>query len=263
MSIKLAAQMYTIRDFTKTEKDLSESLVKLHRIGYPAVQASAVGAMDGDTPAVSASLFRRMMDDNALKCIATHRNWESLAASTDKEIEFHHQIGCNFAAIGGLPNSYSKDGLEGYSRFLKDAAPVIAKLKAAGIQFGVHNHDHEFERLGPNNRWPHSILLEDGGNDLKLEVDLYWVHHAGVNPIKRMSDCKGRTPVIHIKDMEVVPGAGPNTAAVGEGNMDWDSILPACHNAGVEWYAVEQDVCRRDPFDCLRSSFEYLRSKGV
>ena len=34
--------------------------------------------------------------------------------------------------------------------------------------------------------------------------------------------------------------------------------FPRAKRAGVEWYAVEQDTCRRDPFDCLRSSFDYL-----
>jgi len=86
-----------------------------------------------------------------------------------------------------------------------DAAPVIAKLKAAGIQFGVHNHDHEFERLGQTIAGRIVYFVEDGGNDLMLEVDLSGYTHAGVNPIKRMAECKGRTPVIHIKDMEVIP----------------------------------------------------------
>ena len=40
----------------------------------------------------------------------------------------------------------------------------------------------------------------------------------------------------------------------------WTGIIsmPACEAAGVEWYAVEQDICRRDPFDCLQSSYTYL-----
>jgi sugar phosphate isomerase/epimerase len=50
---------------------------------------------------------------------------------------------------------------------------------------------------------------------------------------------------------------------VGEGNLPWDTILPACERAGVEWYAVEQDICRRDPFDCLRSSFTFLSEHGI
>jgi sugar phosphate isomerase/epimerase len=52
-------------------------------------------------------------------------------------------------------------------------------------------------------------------------------------------------------------------APVGEGNLDWDGIIAAGEEGGVEWYAIEQDVCRRDPFDCLASSFEFLAAKGL
>lgn len=65
--------------------------------------------------------------------------------------------------------------------------------------------------------------------------------------------------MIHVKDKEVVEGSNETRmAAVGEGNLDWKHLLPACEAAGAEWYAVEQDRCYRDPFDCLKSSFEYL-----
>ncbi len=107
------------------------------------------------------------------------------------------------------------------------------------------------------------LLIDEGGPDFMLEVDVYWVHHAGVNPVRIFERCKGRTPVIHLKDREVVANDGPVMAPIGEGNMDWQSILPACVLAGVDWYAVEQDVCRRDPFDCLRSSFEFLSCQGL
>ena len=82
--------------------------------------------------------------------------------------------------------------------------------------------------------------------------------HAGVSPERVFERCGGRVPIIHLKDKEVVAKDGPVMAAIGEGNLDWPHILPACAQAGVEIYAVEQDICRRDPFDCLRSSFEFL-----
>ena len=52
-------------------------------------------------------------------------------------------------------------------------------------------------------------------------------------------------------------------APIGEGNMDWPAILAACKAAGVCWYAVEQDDCYRDPFDCLQSSYEFLSGQGL
>ena len=266
MASKLAVQMYTIRDFTKTATGLAESLEKIAKIGYPAVQLSAVGAMsapEGAEGVVDAAAARKMLDDNGLACIATHRSWDSLMHHTDEEIEFHKTLGCDFTAIGGIPNEYGAEGGDGYRRFVGDAAPTIAKLKAAGIRFGHHNHAHEFQRVTPTEPYTlWDILIDEGGPDYFLEVDLYWAWHAGVDPAALMRRCAGRTPVIHLKDREVVK-EGPVIAAIGEGNLPWDSILAACRDAGTEWYAIEQDTCRRDPFDCLRSSFEYLTAKGL
>lgn len=271
MSSKLAVQLYTVRDYIKTASEFAQSLEKIASIGYSAVQLSAVGAMnpgpDNTPPAVDAPAARKMLDDNGLKCIATHRSWEQLANQTEREIEFHQTLGCGYTAIGGIPKEYGQDGAEGYRRFVRDAQPIITKLKAAGIAWGHHNHAHEFERIGykpdgtPETLW--DILIDEGGPDYLLEADLYWVWHAGVDPSDLVTRCQGRVPVIHLKDKEVIAKDGPVIAPIGEGNLPWSRILPACEEAGVEWYAIEQDTCRRDPFDCLRSSFEFLTGRGL
>lgn len=258
MKNQLAVQLYTVRDFLKTAPDLAQSLAKISAMGYPAVQLSAVGAMNGDNPEVSAQQARQMLDDNGLKCIATHRSWDDLVNKTEQELEFHHTLGCDYTAIGGLPNSYK--GAQGYAQFVRDAAPVIAKLKAGGVRFGYHNHAFEFERAGFQNGMPQTFFdtfIETGGPDFLLELDLYWVGHAGVNPERIVERSAGRMPIIHIKDKEMV-GSEPHMAPIGEGNLDWKNLLPACQKSGVEWIAIEQDVCRRDPFDCLQSSYDFL-----
>ena len=219
--------------------------------------------MDGDAPAVDATRARRLLDDNGLRCIATHRSWERLAGHTDEEIAFHKTLGCDYTAIGGIPGDYGKDHALGYRRFVQEAAPTIAALKAAGIRFGHHNHAHEFQRQEP--RKPGTlfdILIDESGPDYQLEMDVYWAWHAGADPAYLLRRCAGRVDVIHLKDKEVLPG-GPEIGAIGEGNLPWESIVDACRAAGVEWYCVEQDVCRRGPFDCLKSSFDYLRGLGV
>ena len=114
-------------------------------------------------------------------------------------------------------------------------------------------------RVEDSRRTCYDTFIDDGGPDFLLELDLYWAAHAGLNPERLVERCAGRMPVIHVKDKEVL-GNEPVMAPVGEGNLDWAHLLPACGRAGVEWYAVEQDDYRRDPFDCLRSSFEFLRA---
>jgi hypothetical protein len=105
------------------------------------------------------------------------------------------------------------------------------------------------------------IFIEEGGATSLLELDLYLDRPTPRPAPKRfcaarMDACRSFT----VKTKEMA-GNEPVMAPIGEGNLDWDSLVPACEDAGVEWYAVEQDECRRDPFDCLKSSFNYLSTK--
>ena len=261
ISHKLAVQMYTLREHTKTSAGLAHSLKTISDIGYTAVQMSAVGAMAGDSPEVDAKTARQMLEDNGLSCIATHRQWPQLAEETEKEIEFHHQLGCDFVAIGGLPPSYERTH-DGFQQYAKDAAPILEKLSAAGLRFGYHNHSWEFFRPNPGEKTLLDTLLSSAPPKMLFELDLYWVEFAGVNCVRIIEQCLEKMPIIHLKDKEVIEPTKNETrmAPIGEGNMDWDHIIPACEKAGVEWYAIEQDQCYRDSFDCLKSSYQFLSS---
>jgi sugar phosphate isomerase/epimerase len=69
-------------------------------------------------------------------------------------------------------------------------------------------------------------------------------------------------PVIHLKDMTILNNQ-QTMAEVGEGNLNWPAILDACRAAGVQWYAVEQDICQRDPFESLAISYKNLSAMGL
>ena len=69
---------------------------------------------------------------------------------------------------------------------------------------------------------------------------------------------------VHLKDLSINPEQdfAQEMAEVGQGNLDWDGILNSCQKAGVTWALVEQDVCKEDPFQSLRISYEFLKRKG-
>lgn len=55
MQTKIAAHLYTVRDFTKTPRDLAASLKKIKQLGYGAVQLSALGPIEPEE-------FKRILD---------------------------------------------------------------------------------------------------------------------------------------------------------------------------------------------------------
>jgi sugar phosphate isomerase/epimerase len=98
---------------------------------------------------------------------------------------------------------------------------------------------------------------------LKAEIDVYWIQAGGGDPAEWIRCCAGRQPLLHLKDMTVGPEREQRMAEVGEGNMNWQAILDAAREGGVEWCLVEQDNCyERNPFESLEISYHNLVRMG-
>jgi sugar phosphate isomerase/epimerase len=249
---QLAAQLYTVREFTQSPKDIAETMNKIAKIGYEAVQLSALAPMDPKE-------LRRICDGEGLTICATHIGYEEMRDQPEKVIEEHKILGCQHPAIGGLPGEYRT--AEGYSRFAKEASEVAARLAEGGLTFGYHNHSFELERFG--DRTGLAILYEDSDpRYFTGEIDTYWIQHGGGSPVAWINKLKGRLPLLHLKDM-TIRGGKQVMAEVGDGNLDWPGILAAAREAGVKWYIVEQDTCERDPFESLAISLRNLKGMGI
>ena len=92
-----------------------------------------------------------------------------------------------------------------------------------------------------------------------FEVDTYWIQPGGGNPVTWLNRLRDRMHIVHFKDLAMA-GSKQLFAEVGEGNLEWPTIIAACKDAGIEWYLIEQDVCLHDPFESLGISLENLKS---
>ena len=249
----VAAQLYTVRDFTKTSADFAASMKKVRDIGYQAVQVSAIG------PIPDAEV-KQIADDNGLTICITHIPYDRLWNDIDSVIAQHKLWNCKHVAIGSLPAGYREEGASGYQRFAAEASAVGEKLYNAGLTFSYHNHSFEFERYphGEGSRTALEIIYDESDpRYVQAEIDTYWIQHGGGDVVQWIKKMTNRMPVIHVKDM-VMSGREQLMAEVGEGNLNWPAILNACTEANVEWLAVEQDICQRDPFESLAISFRNL-----
>jgi len=248
----LAAQLYTVREFTRTPADIANTMKKVRAIGYEAVQLSALGPIDTKE-------LKKILDGEGLTACATHTSYEQMRDEPQSVIDEHNLLGCKHAAIGGMPGEYRN--AEGYLKFAKEASQVARKLKEGGLTFSYHNHSFELEKF--NGRTGLAILCEESDPELfNAEIDTYWIQHGGGAPEAWILKVKGRIPLVHLKDM-VISGGKQIMAEVGEGNLNWPGILRACKESGTEWYLVEQDTCQRDPFESLAISFKNLKAMGL
>ncbi len=250
----LAAQLYTLREYTQTAGDFAESMRKVREMGYTAVQVSGIGP-------ISPKEVKHIVLENGLDICITHIGFDLLIGDLPAVIEEHHLWNCRHVAVGSMPANYRDAGEEGFRTFAKEATEVGRKLHDAGLTFSYHNHSFEFERFGKQTGLD-ILYAESDPRYLQAELDTYWVQHGGGDPAQWIRRMKGRMPVVHLKDMVIVHGQQA-MAEIGEGNLNWPAILDACREAKVEWYAVEQDICRRDPFESLAISYRNLHALGL
>lgn len=245
--MQIGAQLYTVRDYMKDTDALAETLKKIADIGYRTVQVSAACPYD---PA----WMRDRLAENGLACVLTHTACDRLLAEPATVAAEHAVFGCKYIGIGWY--DIAREGLDDFvARF----APVGRTLYERGAQLMYHNHDMEFVRFGD------SVLLQQlaerfAPEELGITLDTYWVQYGGGDPSDWLRRLRGRTPCIHLKDM----GHGHTMQPVGSGNMNFDGILAAAEETGVQYALVEQDDCNgEDPFACLARSFAYLHACGL
>lgn len=252
--MKIAAQIYTVREFTRIPSDIQKSFKKLKSIGYDAIQVSAIGPVEHQH-------LKDMADAEGLAICATHIGFERLKNDMDDVIKQHNIWECKYVGLGAMPAEYRKSK-EGYVEFSKLASRYSQILNDRGLRFIYHNHNFEYMKF--DGLTGMEILLnETDPETFDFEIDTYWVQAGGANPVDWIKKVNGRMKVVHFKDMGADIEFKPIMAEVGEGNLNWPSIIDVCRGIGVEWCAVEQDVCRRDPFDSLAISLKNLKKFGL
>jgi sugar phosphate isomerase/epimerase len=253
MPSQIACQMYTLREFTKTSADIAKTLARVRKIGYEAIQSSAMGPID---PKELANILK----NEGLACCATHISMEKMRDETAKVIEDHKMWGCKYTAVGGYHNKTgtSQDWINWAGQY----NDVAKKFEGSGITIGYHNHSHELAKL--DGKVLLQMLVEKLSPKVWFEIDTYWIVAGGGDPIEWINKVKGRIPCVHLKDMAVKTDRTQLMAEIGEGNLNWPGILKACKDAGVEWYIIEQDNCNGlDPFDCVERSLKNLKGMGI
>lgn len=250
--MKIGAQLFTVRDFCKTEADLSETLKKIADIGYTTVQLSQVCACDPEW-------LQDQLKQNGLQCVLTHTASDLIRQKTDAVIRAHHLLNCGCVGLGYFP-FHPETLREDLALFYKQFDPVVQKLQEAGKYFMYHNHAQEFQVLNGRNLLEH--LSEHYAPELLgFTLDTYWVQAGGGDPAQWIEKLSGRLPCIHLKDYAYT--TEPRMAPVGDGNINFDRVFEKAESAGTRYMLVEQDDCYgADPFECLARSYRYLRSCG-
>ena len=229
--LPIAVQMYTLRDFGTLEEQLSA----VNRAGVAAIET--VGTQD-----VSADELNALLEEYGLDVISSHVPLDDLRNRLDETVTFNQAIGNDTLTLPYLAEDARPSDAEGWQTLGAELGDIAAELETEGFRLAYHNHDFEMEMYGDKTALEH--LFDAAGSHLLAELDIAWVARGGLDPVEYVSRFNGQLFAVHAKDNapEGTAEEQGGFATLGEGVLDWDSILPAIEAAGVEWYIIEHDM---------------------
>lgn len=130
----------------------------------------------------------------------------------------------------------------------------VENLKAQGVDLLFHCHYHEFAE--DQGSCVFDYLLEEIP-ELQIQLDVGWVHYAGVDVISLMQKYGRRIVSVHFKDYLLGPDSKPLFSAIGEGCIPLSNILaqaagcPLAENGLI----IDQDSSTGDMLQDLRNGF--------
>jgi len=247
----VGVQLYTVRSLV--DKDLPGTLKAIRKIGYSYVETFVAQYK------MSAKDLRSAILDAGLTVPSTHFGYNDFEARLD----YAKELGAECAVCSMIPPSIA-DSVDGYKRAADQYNAWAAKAKTMGLRFGFHNHNVEFKEY--DGKTGIELLLEHTDPALvQWQMDCYWVAQSGHDPVALLRRHGKRIQSLHVKDrlpnaptsLELGPAAAHFTE-VGNGTLDWVSLLRLATTEHVSYLFVEQDQTDRPPLESLQISYDNL-----
>lgn len=254
----IGIQIYTLRD--QIAEGLEQAMEKVAGIGYTRIEAYGYENRNilGKTPLEFKELLNGLgMTMPSIHSVTEVSTGEGKAAILDAmkvTVEDAKTAGAKYLVYAYLKEE-ERQSMDDYKRHAENFNSFGEICKNAGLQFAYHNHDFEF--LDFDGVMPYDYLLENTDPELvKMELDLYWITKGGQDPVEYFKKYPGRFELWHVKDME--DSEEKFFAEVGYGTIDFERIFAEREKAGMKMFFVEQDQSRRNPFESIEMSFNFL-----
>lgn len=255
----IGLQMYTVRKLINDD-NAADIIGRIAAIGFRELEIFAY-TEENKFWGMKPEAFKALLDKHQLTAPSAHTNLPLLFSEgkTDELIlacKAAKIVGTKYITVAWLDEKYRKNAEDYFS--------VASKLNTAGkicqqygLQLAYHNHDFEFKKWEDGSTG-YDIILKNTDKELvKMELDLYWVTKAGIDPVKLFEENPGRFPMFHVKDMDKTTGA---FTEVGSGVIDFKRIFKKRKTAGAVHLFIEQDEIAGDVWESISKSFLYTRN---
>ncbi len=248
----IGLQLWSVKDDMK--KDPVLTIEKVGAMGYDFVETA--GYRDGKIYGMDPVDFKALVEENGMYNPGAHSGqavpdsgkWDETMAWWDQCIATHKEAGVVYIIQPSMGHT-AYESIEGLQAYCDYFNAVGEKCNEAGIRFGYHNHNHEFEELEGQVIYDYMLKNTDP-EKVMFQLDLYWINNGGGVATEYFTNYPGRFFSYHIKD----------ELELGEsGEMDFQSSFDMIETAGAKYFVVEVERYNFEPLESVEKSLEYLK----
>lgn len=237
-----SSQLYSWRRIMGRSQAEAERMLKaLSQMGYTQVERAG-------TYGWTAPQFKRVLDRYDLWAHSSHDGFSIDPADTKwldnwkPAVAYANELDQKFIGFAWFPGPYND---KAFWQFLADRFNEAgAYAKSQGLQFFYHNHDFEFVNKFDGKPAYDILLSETDSQNVKFELDLYWIVYGSESPVHYLSADPARFPLYHVKD-RTWRDRGPTIQDwedVGPGSIDFPDCFDAGDGSGLDkHYVIEHD----------------------
>lgn len=253
--MKFGYQLFSALALCQDRAGMIATMEQIAAMGYDGVEFFSYAG-------IPASEMKELLARLHLQGFNSHVQIERWEKDAEGEIRYAAEAGIPCVTIPWMPPEMRSD--EGYAKIKRMIPDLVRLCRQYGVQLIYHNHDFEFAKTAGGTLVLDDILSADRA--VGLELDTFWAHYAGVDPVGYMDSRKGRIKLIHIKDYQKLDGGPvnggvemPTFCAIGTGKMENAPIIEWAVANAVEWVCVEQDNSQIPELEAARISIETLK----
>ncbi|WP_294273321.1 sugar phosphate isomerase/epimerase [uncultured Chryseobacterium sp.] len=252
----LGIQLYTVREALSANPE--KTLEKLAEMGFTDLE---IYGYNGTFFGRTANEFNSILKNTGQRVVSSHHttgiahpDQGTLLHDWEKTVEDMKTMGAEYMVCSYIfPEERTPENYLKLPGILNTAGAVVRK---AGMQLAYHNHDFEFETMDDAGNVYDFILKNSSPELVKMELDLYWIAKAGLDPLDYFEQYPGRFPLWHVKDMKA---GNKDFTEIGNGILDFKRIFNKQKQAGLKHWFLEQDSSDKDIFESIAISKKYIQ----
>jgi sugar phosphate isomerase/epimerase len=231
-------QLYSVRD--QMAKDVPGTLAEVHAWGIKYVELAG-------TYGLTTEQFKAQLTEHGLDAVSGHFSFKEWSENPEGVLFQAKDLGLVDVGCAWIDHSGPFD-----EKTCRHAIEVFNNAGALAalhhMHFFYHTHGYEFQPFKGGTLFD-LLVRETNPANVKFEMDIFWVVHAGQDPVKLLKKYPDRWESLHLKDMRKGTPTGlltgssdvTNCVALGAGMIDLPAVLRAARELGVQWYFIEDE----------------------